>query len=262
MSGIQFVGFNFASAAEYTSLNFKVLDPVISDGGGRSTSGSFQLERSVAQPAIGISTALGFIIKAGFLYFSDAAPSPTPTPTPTPTPATPSPGFLGPATPPPIYIPPAPILPIPIIKCGVADFNCDGIVDLADFSAYLYLSGYAPHANPADLNNDGGINLADASVLFYYWSDTGININLPTYATRPVVEIGRPSLTGTLGESGQASIIPQGAKKLFFGIQEEGRSLIESTTTKISAFFDRIWDTIKAVIIGFWHFVLNIVQLK
>ena len=145
----------------------------------------------------------------------------------------------------------------------MADFNCDGLVDLADLSAYLYLSDYAPQSNPADLNNDGGINLADASVLFYYWTESGGHLNLPSFGNRPLVQIGPPPIEGAgEGGVGQASIIPQGAKKSFFGIQEEGIALVEGTTTKIMAFFDWFWNWLKAVISGFWNFILNIVQLR
>lgn len=65
----------FAFAATYSSASFQVLDPVISIGGGLSTSTSFSLHRSVGQPAIGLSNAAGWTVKGGFLYFDDPAPA-------------------------------------------------------------------------------------------------------------------------------------------------------------------------------------------
>ena len=57
--------------------------------------------------------------------------------------------------------------------CGslVGDINCDGKVNLVDFSimAYWYKNGGTPPAN-VDLNNDGKINLIDFSILAYHWT--------------------------------------------------------------------------------------------
>ncbi len=57
--------------------------------------------------------------------------------------------------------------------CGglVGDINCDGKVDLVDFSilAYWYKQGTTPPAN-VDLNGDGKINLVDFSILAYHWT--------------------------------------------------------------------------------------------
>lgn len=53
---------------EFTSSNFKVLDPVISSA-GFSTSTSFQLLGTLAQIGTGTSTASSFNVSAGFLYF-------------------------------------------------------------------------------------------------------------------------------------------------------------------------------------------------
>lgn len=257
------IGVPIASATTYTSSSFQVIDPVISDGGGRSTSVTYQLERSVAQPAIGISNSLGFTIKAGFLYFSALTPTPTPTPTASVTPTPPGgggpPSFIGPVTLPPIYLPPPGGLPIPVTKCGIADFNCDGKIDIADLSAYLYLTGYSPQSNPADLNQDGNISLADASILFYYWTEPS-SFKLPTFATRPIVQISSPF--DGLSESGQAGIIPQGVKKTFFGIQEEGISLIKKATSTIASLLNRIIEGLVAVISGFLRLINNIVQLR
>ena len=50
----------FLSATDYTSSNFIVRDPVISDGGSRSTSNSFELYSSVGQIAAGTSTSSNF----------------------------------------------------------------------------------------------------------------------------------------------------------------------------------------------------------
>ena len=57
--------------------------------------------------------------------------------------------------------------------CGtlVGDINCDGKVNLVDFSimAYWYKKGTTPPAN-VDLNSDGKISLVDFSILTYHWT--------------------------------------------------------------------------------------------
>jgi len=57
--------------------------------------------------------------------------------------------------------------------CGtiIGDINCDGKVNLVDFSilAYWYKKGGTPPAN-VDLNGDGVINLIDFSILAYHWT--------------------------------------------------------------------------------------------
>ncbi len=53
----------------------------------------------------------------------------------------------------------------------IGDINCDGKVNLVDFSilAYWYKKGTQPPAN-VDLNGDGVINLVDFSILAYHWT--------------------------------------------------------------------------------------------
>lgn len=138
-----------ARATDFSSTNFTVKDPVISDGAGYSTSNSFRLWSNVGQLSIGTSTSAAFGVNAGFLYFPEPSPAPTPTPTPTPT-AEVSTG-LGSYLPLPPSPPPAPGLipaigefiaqivgePPGIVKCGRADYNCDGKVNLKDLSIFF-----------------------------------------------------------------------------------------------------------------------------
>src|SRR3989344_2823679 len=67
--------------------------------------------------------------------------------------------------------------PSEIKRCGGADFNCDKITDIVDFSAFLYLSGFSPSNNPADINIDGAVDISDASIVFYHWTEKGVAIN-------------------------------------------------------------------------------------
>ncbi len=57
--------------------------------------------------------------------------------------------------------------------CGtlIGDLNCDGKVNLVDFSimAYWYKKGTTPPVI-VDLNHDGKINLVDFSILAYHWT--------------------------------------------------------------------------------------------
>jgi hypothetical protein len=58
----------FASADEFTSSSFRVLDPVIYPA-GYGTSSDYQLWSSVSQLGIGTSTATSFTVHGGFLPF-------------------------------------------------------------------------------------------------------------------------------------------------------------------------------------------------
>ena len=249
----------FSFATEYTSTSFKVIDPVVSIGGGLSTSATYKLERSVGQPAIGLSNAATWVVKGGFLYFEDTA-APTPTPTPSVTPAPPlgggPPGSTAPPVFPPYTIPPKPELPVPVGKCGIADFNCDGKVDIADFSAFLYLSDFAPQANPADLNADGKISLSDTSVLFYYWSERSV-FKLPTFAELPGFKLTSPGGAGGEG----TRFIGQGRRAPRFGIQEESAvSLVKTATSTILALISKVINIITVLIAGFLRILHNVVQ--
>ncbi len=53
----------------------------------------------------------------------------------------------------------------------IGDINCDGKVNLVDFSilAYWYKKGSVPPAN-VDLNADGKVTLVDFSILAYHWT--------------------------------------------------------------------------------------------
>lgn len=54
---------------------------------------------------------------------------------------------------------------------GPSDLNCDGRVDLIDFSILLY---YWNQTNPslarADINSDGVVGIVDFSIMLYYWT--------------------------------------------------------------------------------------------
>ena len=60
-------------------------------------------------------------------------------------------------------------------KCGKADLNCDGRVNLVDFSiaAFWYkrsLSESFKIIEQERLNADGKVNLTDFSIMAYYWT--------------------------------------------------------------------------------------------
>lgn len=61
-----------AEAADYTSTNFILRDPVITIEGGRSTSSNFELFGAAGQLVTGEDTSTNFIHRGGFLYFSIA----------------------------------------------------------------------------------------------------------------------------------------------------------------------------------------------
>lgn len=77
-------------------------------------------------------------------------------------------GFIAP----PIKIPPSPPPP-PLCPPGTSrsDLNCDGHVDLQDFSIFLfYQKRPLVPANPADINEDMRVDVRDLSVLFFQWT--------------------------------------------------------------------------------------------
>ncbi len=69
-----FFGVRPTYSEEFTSTNYKVLEPVMTSGGSFSSSTSFQLFGAISQIAIGTSTATGFFsLSSGFLYFPFAS---------------------------------------------------------------------------------------------------------------------------------------------------------------------------------------------
>jgi len=63
------------SATSYNSTNFKIMDPVLSEGGKKSASENFSEKSTVAGPtAIGVSAGTNFIIKSGFQYYDETPP--------------------------------------------------------------------------------------------------------------------------------------------------------------------------------------------
>lgn len=58
-----------------------------------------------------------------------------------------------------------------INPCIAADVNCDGFVNLIDFSIMLFYWQQTNPSNPrADINKDGVVNLTDFSVMLFFWT--------------------------------------------------------------------------------------------
>jgi hypothetical protein len=60
---------NLSSAQEYNSSNYKISNPVMTSGGGYSSSANYELDSSIGQIGIGPSSATNFGLNAGFLYW-------------------------------------------------------------------------------------------------------------------------------------------------------------------------------------------------
>lgn len=59
---------------------------------------------------------------------------------------------------------------VPHSCARIADFNCDGYVDILDLSILLYYTDKSGDIiKPFDLKRDGKIDLQDISIVFYYW---------------------------------------------------------------------------------------------
>ena len=53
----------------------------------------------------------------------------------------------------------------------IADINCDGYVNLVDFSILLFYWQSTNPSNPrADINTDGIVDIIDFSIMMYYWT--------------------------------------------------------------------------------------------
>jgi hypothetical protein len=53
----------------------------------------------------------------------------------------------------------------------IADLNCDGYVNLVDFSILLFYWQSTNPSNPrADINTDGIVDIIDFSIMMYYWT--------------------------------------------------------------------------------------------
>jgi hypothetical protein len=56
--------------------------------------------------------------------------------------------------------------------CGrIADYNCDGLVNIVDFSVLIYWFDKTSVPPSIDLTDDGRVDLRDFSVMAYYWYD-------------------------------------------------------------------------------------------
>jgi hypothetical protein len=51
---------------------------------------------------------------------------------------------------------------------STGDLNCDGAVNLVDFSILLF--NWNSSAEVADINSDGTVSLPDFSIMLFYWT--------------------------------------------------------------------------------------------
>lgn len=184
-------------ATEFTSDNFKIIDPVIDFGGAvNSSSDNFKLTGAIGQVAIGTSSNDTFQLKSGWLFFSAAVPASAP--------AIAAAGsnfsmYLESL----VQLVVIPLLPPTVFKpCDIVfDLNCDGSVGLKDFSIFLAVQN-RPAPNPADFNKDNKIDFKDLSILLSKWTGKLLSFVEPA----PSV-----SLTRTVNPSpfrGEAAIFP------------------------------------------------------
>ncbi len=145
----------YVFGADLSSPSFIVRDPVVGTGGGFFSSGSFQMFGSGDGVLTGYNTSLSFIGEFGFLYFPAGSVTPPIVP-----PA--GGGGGGVAT--------IPVIPIVGVCARIADFNCDGAVDILDLSILLYYTDKSGDIiKPVDLSGDGVVDLRDISIVFYHW---------------------------------------------------------------------------------------------
>ncbi len=148
---------SFASASDLASPTFIIRDPVIGTGGGYGASGSFKMFQSLDPTLIGVGSSGSFLGHFGFLYFPPLEDIVIP-----PTGGGGGGGGGGVIVDYPPYIG----------GCKIADLNCDGYVDIFDFSILLYYyKNQTGFTEIHDLKPDGKIDLSDISVMFYYWDE-------------------------------------------------------------------------------------------
>ncbi|MEK7514216.1 MAG: dockerin type I domain-containing protein, partial [Patescibacteria group bacterium] len=71
----------------------------------------------------------------------------------------------------PKYVPP---LDEELPECTqIADLNCDGYVDIVDFSIMYYWFDRNNPPKRVDLSKDGAVNIYDFSIMAYYWHERG-----------------------------------------------------------------------------------------
>jgi hypothetical protein len=142
-------------AADYSSTNFMVKDPVITPGSGYASSSLYTLWSVLGEPAIGISESGTFMLKGGFLYF----PAPASATTTSPTVSVPFPVDYGPSV-------------VRVVPVSTAcDFNGNGACGIADLSILLYYYGKSGSSVVRyDLSRNGTVDFPDISILFYYWT--------------------------------------------------------------------------------------------
>ncbi|TSC89045.1 MAG: hypothetical protein G01um10143_426 [Parcubacteria group bacterium Gr01-1014_3] len=150
-----FLFFTGASADEFTSENFKVLEPVINPG-GYSTSDNYQLIGTITQIGIGRSTADNFEVQGGFLYY----PAPSA----------------------------AAVAAETVSEVG-GNVGGGGPI-LAIFQKFLQKT--VPRGSVGDLNADGHVNLTDVSIVLYFWEKP---IQKPNFVAQlaSIIGLGRPS---------------------------------------------------------------------
>ncbi len=56
------------------------------------------------------------------------------------------------------------------VYCGKTDLNCDGRVNLVDFSILAYWYNKPNFPRKVDFNGDGKVDLTDFSIMAYYWT--------------------------------------------------------------------------------------------
>lgn len=138
----------------------------------------------------GINTTIGALANGTTYYFvviakdifgnfiaTSAEVTGTPSASITPRPIPPSTGNKGagagayvPPSLTPIVIPPF-TAPLTSFCHTVADLNCDGYVDIVDFSIMYYWFDKTNPPPRVDLLRDGTVDLADFSVMAYYWHE-------------------------------------------------------------------------------------------
>jgi len=64
-----------------------------------------------------------------------------------------------------------PVIPENEALCNLTDLNCDGRINIVDFSILLYWFNRLSPPYRVDFNKDGLVDIIDFSIMAFYWTD-------------------------------------------------------------------------------------------
>lgn len=142
---------------------------------------------------------------------------------------------------------------IPCTGALAGDLNCDGQVNLSDFSIFLAFSPLTSANNPADLNADAAVNYRDLSLLLARWTGSRLGFTPEPVVTPALAQAGgftslfdQPQSTGlaalgTIGDTPRAAPVPVRRVSLF-----------DTVNRFIGRVVSSFWSVVTPIVNYFW----------